>query len=113
MKEIPTIHDLRKQNYKVRVIHRRVYPIFDQNRFKIVNRLLTNREVKDLGLDGVLIGDVLTHGGHTRVEVLTPNGAEVVGEAECSKKDQFNRKRSLNIAIARALQEGGKSTFPF
>ena len=42
-------------------------------------------------------------GGKTVVEITTPEGEQLIGEAECSIKDQFNRKRGLQVAIGRCF----------
>ena len=43
-------------------------------------------------------------GGLTEVEIRTPDGKELKGKAECSRKDTFNRKLGLTIAVNRALK---------
>jgi hypothetical protein len=44
-------------------------------------------------------------GGYTKVELTTPDAkVTVTGEAECSAKDNFNRKIGNSIALGRALE---------
>lgn len=82
----PTIRELRRQGYKVRVIHSR--PIV---------------EIKKIS--GIL-KEVSAKGGTTRIEITTPDKAhDVFGEAVCSKEDNFNRKTGNFIALGRALKQ--------
>lgn len=71
----PTVHEMRKAGYKVRVIHQRE---------KNPDQTLASK------------------GGKTTVEITTPEGVELRGIAQCSKKEGFNRKKGLRIAIGRA-----------
>lgn len=43
------------------------------------------------------------NGGKTQVRITTPDGINAVGVADCSRKENFWRKRGLNIALGRAL----------
>jgi len=54
-------------------------------------------------MDGEYL-EVSARGGKTRIEVRTPSGEELVGEAVCSKEDNWNRKMGNEIALGRALQ---------
>ena len=80
-----TIMQLRRSGYKVRVIHTR-------NLEKIQK------------IDGEYMV-ISSRGGKTRIEVRTPSGEEVVGEAICSNEDNWNRKLGNSIALGRALQQ--------
>ena len=81
-----TIKQLRQQGFKVRVLHtRKVRP------FKTI--------------DGTF-HEILHVGGHTKIEVTTPDKTTtVVGEAKCSDKENFNRRIGNQIALGRALQK--------
>lgn len=81
----PTIKTLRQSGYKVRVIHTRNY---DK-----INRL------------GGVYYEVSARGGRTRIEITTPEGIDVWGEAICSNEDNWNRKIGNSIAVGRALQK--------
>ena len=71
-----SIKQLRQSGYKVRVHHKRE-----------------------------LVGESLSPlGGATKVEITTPDGKNLVGEAFCSKKDNYNKKVGAAIAIGRALK---------
>lgn len=82
-----TVENLRKSNYKVRVIHKRewgskfvpsVFPEYFQK-----NELIEAR------------------GGKTIVQVRTPDGREIEGIAICHPKDYYNRKVGLRIALSK------------
>lgn len=82
-----TVYELRKSGYKVRVSHQRYY----------ANYLLARHKA------GKLINHLTAKGGMTLVELTSPTGINVLGCARCSKKDNFNRKMGLNVALGRAL----------
>lgn len=46
----------------------------------------------------------LPHGGHTSCTLTFPDGTEVVGVAECSRRDPYNKKIGRDIAVGRALK---------
>ena len=73
-RNIPTIHQLRRAGWKVRVIH----GVIDEDNF------LSDR--------------------FTRIELTCPNQKDSVGTAYCSRKDQWNRKLGNRIALGRALK---------
>ena len=70
----PTIHQLRRAGWKVRVIH---------GKYENSNELFDR---------------------YTRIELTSPNGKDSSGIANCSKKDQWNRKLGNRIALGRALK---------
>lgn len=75
LKEL-TVEELRKNGYKVRVHHHR----------KVVTSAVAAR------------------GGKTVVEVTTPDGVTFVGISRCSRKENFNKKMGVRIALGRALK---------
>lgn len=75
-RNIPTIHQLRRAGWKVRVIH----GIYDD---------CDNNELYDR---------------FTRIELTSPEGVDSIGIAHCSKKDQWNRKLGNRIALGRAIK---------
>lgn len=81
---IPTVKHLRQSGYKVRVCHTRHY----DNIVKF-----------DTGLTKALSAK----GGKTVVQITTPEGKDISGEAICSKEDSYNKKLGVKIAIGRAL----------
>jgi hypothetical protein len=71
-----TIQQLRKEGYKVRVMHGRI----------------TGKS-----------GAISPRGGTTVIELTTPQGTTVIAKAECSYKDNFNRRVGNQIALGRAI----------
>ena len=70
----PTIHQMRRAGWKVRVIH----GITDEN------NVLSDR--------------------FTRIELTSPEQKDSIGIAYCSRKDQWDRKLGNRIALGRALK---------
>ena len=73
-----TVHNLRRSGYKVRVLHCRVF-------------------------DNRTLGEVYPKGGETVVQITTPDGQDLEGRAKCSKKDLYNKRLGVKVAIGRAL----------
>lgn len=88
---IPTVAELRQQNYKVRVLH------FRHARTKN-NKPGKLKLIKDL--EGINRHHL---GGKTIVEITTPEKKELKGVAICVKGDAFCRKTGLDIALQNAL----------
>lgn len=74
-----TVESLRKSGYKVRVHH---FRRTDKNKNKI------------------------PIGGKTIVEVTTPDGSTLVGKSRCNRKENYNKKLGVRIALGRALSCG-------
>ena len=98
-----TIEQLRKAGFKVRATHYRFYKHKDDNVYDLLPKFaLKNRA------DQYDPQDVSPMGGRTRVEI-TPSeigvmaGRTMIGEAECSIKDNYNRKYGVQLAIDRAI----------
>ena len=79
-RNIPTIHQLRRAGWKVRVIHGLTHERYVGQ--EIVN--FSNR--------------------FTRIEITSPDKKNSHGTAFCSKQDQWNRKLGNRIALGRALK---------
>ena len=47
-------------------------------------------------------------GGRTGCTVILPNGDKVIGEAECSHRDNYSKKLGRDIALGRALKRAVK-----
>lgn len=69
------VEELRKSGYKIRVHH--------------------HRKVNEGGIN--------SRGGKTVVEVTTPDGRTLVGVSRCSRKENFNKRLGVRIALGRAL----------
>jgi hypothetical protein len=76
----PTIHQLRRAGWKVRVIHGFTYENY-------IGSEITNLSDR-----------------FTRIELTSPEGKDSVGTAYCSNNDQWNRKLGNRIALGRALK---------
>jgi hypothetical protein len=98
MSRLPSVEQLRKSGYKVRVVHRRRYLDFNGDDVYFSNFESQQPDFQEVWMQGPLMT-----GGYTKVEVTTPEGDDLSGIAECSLRDQFNRKMGLNIALGRAL----------
>lgn len=87
-----SVEQLRKLGYKVYVTHYRFY--------------------KDQGSNwlGQCETEIDTHGGETLVQIRGEDGTWYNGLASCSRKDQYNRKLGLRIALGRALKRIGLPT---
>lgn len=70
-----TVEQLRRNGYKVRVKHFR-------------------RENSD---------GINSRGGKTVVEVTTPCGSTLVGMSRCNRKENFNKRLGVRIALGRAF----------
>lgn len=79
------VEHLRRNGWKVRVYHQRQTP---QGLKRIQGK---NQKI-------------LPKGGLTEVSVISPEGETGSGWAECSKKDVYNRKLGVQIALGRALK---------
>jgi hypothetical protein len=79
-----TIYQLRKQGYKVRVIHER--DEIDVPTLSGIRKFLNAR------------------GGKTTIELTTPEGKTSKGIAICSEKDNFCRRIGNQVALGRAFE---------
>jgi hypothetical protein len=86
-----SVEDLRKSGYKVRVAHKR-FCKFDYSTTLVIPTL-----------HGIKGDSILPRGGITQVDIRTPDGEELFGEAKCSDKDNYNKSIGLQIAIGRAM----------
>ena len=77
----PTIHQLRRAGWKVRVIH------------GFTNEKYVGQEIVNFS------------NRFTRIEITSPDKKDASGTAFCSKNDQWDRKLGNRIALGRALKE--------
>jgi len=89
-KNIPTVHSLRNNGYKVRIIHWR-YPVNEER--KICGDLVHQSQIPPSYRS--------TRGGVTEVEITTPDGQNYFAQAHCHINDCFNRKLGVKIALGR------------
>lgn len=92
----PTIQGLRQQGFKVKVFHSR-QDIFG-NYFP---RMYFGKYIP---MNYLALG-----GGKTVITVTDNNGKTAFGKADCSKRDSFNRKTGLELALGRALANLGNT----
>lgn len=96
MSELITVESLRKQGYKVRVIHERWIP--DEEGSAGMG-LHSRHAAEYYGLDWL----PTPTGGNTIIQITTPEGDSLEGFAECSFAENFDRKFGIQLALARAM----------
>lgn len=104
----PTVEELRKNGYKVRVYHGRIFinDLYDSvimSKREMDEKIITEEHVWNVGYQ------LSDKGGFTRVEISVPTfeGGEwplLVGKYNVPAGHQFNRKLGLKVAIGRALK---------
>ena len=87
-----TVQELRNKGYKVRVLHNRLYHGY--HKWQV--------GAKDAAtFSGVPI-DPDAKGGSTEIIIDSPNGEHFRGLAICSKKENYNKKMGVRIALGRS-----------
>jgi hypothetical protein len=92
MGENMTIQQLRNSGYKVRVLHNRLYNGY----YKWQVGSKPNQSVH-----GYAPIDPDTKGGSTQIVIDSPHGNHYEGLAICSKKENYNKKLGVRIALGR------------
>ena len=87
-----TIQQLRNSGYKVRVLHNRLYNGY----YKWQVGSKPNQSVH-----GYAPIDPDTKGGSTQIVIDSPNGNHYEGLAICSKKENYNKRLGVRIALGR------------
>ena len=87
-----TVQQLRNAGYKVRVLHNRLYNGY--HRWQVGAR---DRAV----FSGVPI-DPDSKGGSTQIIIDSPTGEHFRGLAICNKKDNYDKKMGVRIALGRS-----------
>lgn len=95
---IPSVCELRRAGYKVRVSHFRnvVYG----------NSLWAFERVTKVDKKRGVFAKILEHGGETQVEVTNRDGKTFNAVARCSNQDAFNRRLGNHICLARLAKQG-------
>lgn len=90
------VETLRKNKYKVRVYHGRIF----RNDATNYEPCMSKRDA-----EAALNSDyrLSSFGGFTKVEITTPSGVELTGKFNFGPHRQFNRKLGLRAAVGRAL----------
>lgn len=102
-----TVASLRKQGYKVRVTHQRYYftgkmETSNDDGVELLSRYeAEHHEFGNLLLDGTTPEG---NGGQTLVEITTPTGETLYGNAVCSTSQNYDRKLGVYIALGRAMK---------
>lgn len=94
--KVPSIQNLRQNGCKVKVFHSR-RDIFG-NYFP---RMYFGKYMSTFYMS--------QKGGKTVVTLTDTNNKTVVGESDCSKRDNFNRKVGIELALGRALEKLGNT----
>jgi hypothetical protein len=87
-----TVQQLRNKGYKVRVLHNRLYNGYYKWHPGAAEYFISND----------LIAEPDTKGGSTEVIIDTPDGKYFQGLSICSKKDNYNKKMGVRIALGRS-----------
>lgn len=96
---VPSIVDLRRAGYKVRVSHfRNVYSPYCY--------IPSLERVTKIGKKNRVFFYILEHGGETHIELTNRDGKTFTAMARCSDKDAFNRKVGNNICLERLAKQG-------
>jgi hypothetical protein len=99
------VEELRKNGFKVKVCHRRLYVTNELDyRVLLLSRFERDELTYDTKID--LIGP-LELGGESSVLITTPDGTNIEGMSVCSDQEHFNRRKGLQIALGRALNQLG------
>ena len=85
-----TIEQLRHNGYKVKVLHHRLYN--GSHKWQVGNN---NNCYGPIDPDA--------KGGSTHIIIDSPNGEHFEGIAICSRKENYNKKIGVRIALGRAL----------
>ena len=86
-----TIQQLRNSGYKVRVLHNRLYNGYYKWQ-------VGSKPNGDHGYGPI---DPDTKGGSTQIVIDSPSGEHYEGLAICSKKENYNKKLGVRIALGR------------
>lgn len=111
MSTLPTIHQLRRAGYKVKLDHTRrvLFPSEIDNKLAkghpapttLHNWIVTRRAKK-----ACEFGYIDPKGGKTALYVGTPAGVTDCAVANCNNKDRFDRRLGTRICIGRLVAKG-------
>lgn len=87
-----TVQELRNRGYKVRVLHNRLYHGY--HKWQVGSRPTSGYAGSHIDPD--------PKGGSTEVVIDSPNGEHFQGLAICSKKENYNKKMGVRIALGRS-----------
>lgn len=87
-----TVQDLRNKGYKVRVLHNRLYNGY--HKWQVGSRPTSGY------MGGPIDPD--PKGGSTEIVIDSPDGQNFKGLAICSKKENYNKRMGVRIALGRS-----------
>ena len=95
---VPSIVDLRRLGYKVRVSHFRnvLYKNATVDCTRVTKEDKKARE----------FANIFERGGETQIELTNRDGETFNAVAKCSNKDAFNRRLGNHICLARLAKQG-------
>jgi hypothetical protein len=100
MKTVPTVYELRKQGWKVRVGHHRKYFRYDAFSGRKFEKTLLRKDQQEDYPNFFLDA----RGGVTTVVITIPEyDRDFTGVAECSDEEHYKKSTGLKKALARAL----------
>lgn len=98
----PSVCDLRRAGYKIRILHSRYVAIKSEiNQEEYYLDLQSIKTIRER--DGNL-SRVMSKGGKTEIHVTAPDGRNSEAVARCNLSDAFDRRLALKIGIGRALK---------
>ncbi len=100
-----TIHELRKEGFKLRILHSRYYGLISAEAPRLISNFEIRESKHDLGQFWPFRVGVLGKGGRTEIDLLTPDGRQYKASTDCSKTDNFNRKRGIKICLGRIQKQ--------
>jgi len=89
-----TISELRYSGYKVKVLHHRLYNGY--HKWQVGS--------KERNINYPIDPD--PKGGSTHIIIDSPDGQHFEGIAVCSRKENYDKKMGVRIALGRALNSG-------
>lgn len=95
---LPSICELRRLGYKVRVSHFR--------NVEYGSLYAPLERVTKISKKNKYFSKILEHGGQTEIELTNRDGKTFNAVAHCSNKDAFNRKLGNHICLARLAKQG-------
>ena len=99
MKSVPTVYELRKKGWKVRVGHHRMYFRYDPFTGKKYEECFLQSHVNEEPETWYLSA----RGGKTTIMITTDTNEDLYGESICSDKEHYRRSTGLKKAVARAV----------
>lgn len=105
-RNVPTVEQLRKSGFKVRVLHERYRKTpGDSKVVSIKKPYLTNVFPALVAQKDVAGPERSGRGGRTTIELTTPSGQNFRASAKCHLADGFDRKKGVKICLGRIMKD--------